>query len=378
MQSEKTPKLRVGIISANWGALAHLPAWRMLDGVEVTAMCTSRPETAHAAAERFGIERPFWDYEAMCADPNIDIIDAGTSPLLRQRMVAAALRHGKHVINQVPFAASLAGAQILVDLQQTNECKGAAAVSVVGLPHLELMREMIADGSLGTVYQVHCSWQMSFFLNIPPGFSYTWFGEAGNGTSVTRNQGSHMLHALLHVFGPISSVSANISNQHQVWTMPDGSHMANQTDDTCHALVDFASGAKGMLTTSWTAADAPGFYIDAFGSKGRLRLEALRYPAIDSARLYMAPAALSMGPNGTEVPLPERLLQVDGKPFSPTDQDLYSGGQRVSLGRLFAGFVRSINEKTEAPTHFGRALEVQRIIEALYESDQEGCRIPTG
>jgi predicted dehydrogenase len=56
--------LRVGIISAAWGGFAHLPAWRALPGVEVTAICTSRRETAEAAAQRLGIARPFWDAAA--------------------------------------------------------------------------------------------------------------------------------------------------------------------------------------------------------------------------------------------------------------------------------------------------------------------------
>ena len=80
--------LRVGIISANWGAYAHLPAWRSVEGVEVTAICTSRPETARAAAENFGIERPFHDFRRlMAADPDIDLIDCGTRPSLRHAMV---------------------------------------------------------------------------------------------------------------------------------------------------------------------------------------------------------------------------------------------------------------------------------------------------
>ena len=72
--------LRVGIVSAAWGGFAHLPAWRAIPGVEVTAICTSRQETAEAAAARLGVARPFWDAEAMCADPDIDIVDCGTRP----------------------------------------------------------------------------------------------------------------------------------------------------------------------------------------------------------------------------------------------------------------------------------------------------------
>ena len=64
--------LRVGIISANWGTKSHLPAWRSVPGVEVTSICTSRRETAEAASGVHSIARPFWDYEAMCADPDID------------------------------------------------------------------------------------------------------------------------------------------------------------------------------------------------------------------------------------------------------------------------------------------------------------------
>ena len=87
--------LKVGIISANWGAYAHLPAWRAIEGVEVTAICTSRQETAEAAAAATSIPRAFWDAEAMAADPDIDIIDVGTRPNLRHAMVLAALRNGK-------------------------------------------------------------------------------------------------------------------------------------------------------------------------------------------------------------------------------------------------------------------------------------------
>jgi predicted dehydrogenase len=368
-------KLKVGIISANWGALAHLPAWRMLDGVEVTAICTSRPETAKEAATKFGVERPFWDFEAMCTDPDIDIIDAGTSPLLREKMVAAALKGGKHVVNQVPFAASLACAEGLLELQKASGRQGAVAASVVGLPHLALMKEMIDDGYLGDVLQVHCSWQMGFFLKIPPQFSYTWFGRAGNGTSVTRNQGSHILHALIHLFGPVQAVGARLSIQLKTWELPDGTSLNVETDDTCHAQVDFASGAMATVATSWTAADTPGFYIDAFGTKGRLRLDALRYPAIDTARLYGSQAVVSHQPTGTEIPVPERLMSVGGKPFAATQQDLYTGGQRVSLARLFGNFVEQIEGRGHVPTDFVRAVEVQRIIEALYESNTTGCRV---
>lgn len=364
-------KLRVGIVSANWGAIAHLPAWRLQgDDVEVTAICTSRQESAEAAAAQFGVDRPFWSFEAMCADPDIDIIDVGTNPLLREKMVTAALQNGKHAINQLPFAVSYDAADRLATLQQAKGVVGAAASSVVGLPHLALMKEMIDEGYLGDVYQVHCAWHLSFFLQIYPNFPYIWFGKAGQGVSVTRNHGSHMLHALRHLFGSIDAVTGRMEIQLKTWDLPEGGTMEVETDDTAHALLQFRSGAMGTMTTSWTAADAPGFHIDAMGSKGRLRLEALRYPSIETAKLYAARPNLMMTPSGEEVAVPERLMSVAGKPVLPDPSDVYNGGQRVSLGRLFEDVVRAIRTGSEPTPSFARAREVQGIVEALYESNE--------
>ena len=51
-----TEPVRVGLVGADasgrgWGPVAHLPALKALDGVELAAVCTSRPESAAAAAE---------------------------------------------------------------------------------------------------------------------------------------------------------------------------------------------------------------------------------------------------------------------------------------------------------------------------------------
>jgi predicted dehydrogenase len=374
-----TGRLKVGIVSANWGAMAHLPAWRTLgDMVEVTSICTSRQETAEAAAKQFGVARPFWSYEAMCNDPDIDIIDAGTNPVLREKIVTAALNGGKHAVNQIPFATSAEAALKLEALRREKGVQGAAAASVMGLPHLALMKEMIEAGEIGEVFQVSCSWQMSFFLQIMPGFPYTWFGKSGLGVSVTRNNGSHMLHALRYLFGPIDSVSAQIKIQLKEWHLPDGEVQKVETDDTSHALLNFASGAMGMFSTSWTAADSPGFSIEAMGSTGRLLLTSLQYPNIQSAKLYASKNdKVHHAPSGAEVPVPERFFTAGGKIVGLGPEDLYNGAQRISLARVFESLTGAIKGKGEALPSFARAAEIQGLIEAMYESDRRRAWVDT-
>src|SRR3989449_5876724 len=55
-----TKRIRVGIIGANpdrgWAAQAHIPALQSLpDDFEITALSTSRRESAAAAGKRFGV-----------------------------------------------------------------------------------------------------------------------------------------------------------------------------------------------------------------------------------------------------------------------------------------------------------------------------------
>ena len=78
-------------------------AWRSLDDVEVVAICTSRQETAVAAAAKSGLAKAYGDFRKLALDSDIDIIDAGTRPKLRHEMATAALLGGKHAYAGMAF-----------------------------------------------------------------------------------------------------------------------------------------------------------------------------------------------------------------------------------------------------------------------------------
>jgi len=83
--------LRVGVIGANWG-LNHIDAWRAVPGVEVAAICTSRRDTAEAAARETGVPRAMWDAQQLLADPTLDIIDVTPRPSIRAPLALQALQ----------------------------------------------------------------------------------------------------------------------------------------------------------------------------------------------------------------------------------------------------------------------------------------------
>ena len=73
-----TEKIRVGIIGANvrygWERDTHIPALSALPEFEITAICTSRHETADETAKHFGIPHAFADPCKMVQHPDVDLV----------------------------------------------------------------------------------------------------------------------------------------------------------------------------------------------------------------------------------------------------------------------------------------------------------------
>ena len=71
-------KIRVGILGASmrngWGRDPHIPALRALPGFEITAVSTSRQETADETAKHFGIPHAFADPYKMLQQPDVDLV----------------------------------------------------------------------------------------------------------------------------------------------------------------------------------------------------------------------------------------------------------------------------------------------------------------
>src|SRR6201998_3987334 len=71
-------KIRLGLIGASvkgtWSSRSHLPALQASTDVELTAVCTTRADSAEAARQAWGARLAFDDYRKMVASPEIDAV----------------------------------------------------------------------------------------------------------------------------------------------------------------------------------------------------------------------------------------------------------------------------------------------------------------
>lgn len=354
------PPLRVGIISAAWGAKAHLPAWRSLDGIEVTAICTSRPETAAKAAADYGVARAFHDFSEMAADPDIDIVDCGTRPPLRFAMVMAALGAGKHVYNGIPFAKDLADARAMTDAWRKAGTVAVVDAFMQAVPAMVQMKAMVGAGWIGEVFGADIAFEVPLFsaaqTNVP---SYVWFADAANGASAGRNLGSHMLNLLVHFFGPIDSVAADMSLALKEWPF-DGHIIRPEVPDRASMLLRHASGLPTRVEANWCKIGGEGFRFSVWGSQGRIEARAPVFPMAHDTRLFgtqdpgLGTAAMEEIAVAAEYLTVPGCHAVAGRPETGL----------LALASIFASMRDAINGVGTAAPDFAQGLHVQEVVEA--------------
>ncbi len=357
--------LRVGIISAGWGAFAHLPAWRAIKAVEVTAICTAHEDTARAAAARLGIARPFWDAAAMCADPEIDIVDCGTRPSLRKAMVIAALAHGKHVYNASPHAPDWAGALEIDAAWRASGCVGVVDAFSEWIPAHRQMHAMIEQDYLGRALGGTCHFNISLFNRPSKKFPYNWFGEAGQGVSAVRNNGSHALYMLLHLFGPVTELVADDTQILREWIFEDGDRVTPTTTDFANVTLRFQSGLTLQMQISWSMAVHDGWSIDVFGDKGRLVAASPTFPTARDCTLHGGQVGDGLAP----IAINDDFSHAHGVALHRQSDPQPSFPMALAMQRM----VEAIGGGRSPSPDFARALEVERVLEAIARSNAKRC-----
>jgi predicted dehydrogenase len=145
--------LRWGILATGGIAGAFASDLRTA-GLDLVAVGSRSQESADAFAARFDIPHAHASYEALVADPDVDIIYVSTPHPLHHQNARLALENGKHVLVEKAFTLNQAEA---ADLQALAAERGLLATEAMWtryLPHMVRIRELIAEGALGEIRAV--------------------------------------------------------------------------------------------------------------------------------------------------------------------------------------------------------------------------------
>lgn len=194
------------------------------------------------------------DATIVCAD------NAGHRPL-----VEASCTAGIDVFCEKPMALTLEDAEAMLGAIRDAGCLGVFGYFQPFTGQARAARRLLDEGKLGDVTQVR-------FRNAHHAAYGHWFDSEDrrwftqpekSGGGAFLDMGTHAVHFVRTLFGPVASVSAVIANKCGVYP---------EVDDFGIALLEFESGVTGVIEASWVFTAGP-CGLEVVGSSGRLVLD---------------------------------------------------------------------------------------------------------
>ena len=122
-----TKAVRWGILATGWIAELFVKDL-LLTGHQVTAVGSRSQSSATRFATAFGIPNAHASYEALAADPEVDVIYIATPHPQHAAAAKLALNAGKHVLVEKAFTLNVTEAAEIVDLARS---KGLVAMEAM-------------------------------------------------------------------------------------------------------------------------------------------------------------------------------------------------------------------------------------------------------
>jgi predicted dehydrogenase len=336
-------RLRLGVIGSGMAAAPH---WRSLADLreEVEVAWVGARDLARLRAQTLpGGARPTARLDDIFEDRSVQAVLVLTPPHAHLELVQRAARAGQHVLVEKPLDIDLTRARALVEACAAAGVRLAVMLQQRLRPGALRLAELIRSGALGTLIGASASvrwWRPQSYYDAVPGRGTL----AHDGGGVLMTQAIHTLDLLLSLTGLPERVSGTVhtSALHRM-----------ACEDTAAALLHYAGGATAVVRA--TTAACPGYAecIEIDGTLGTATLAAGELKVqLASGELISAGAPAAAG--GGADP-----MAFDHAPHRAVLQD----------------FVHAVRDGRKPAVDGRSALAVQRVIEAIIASSNQGRSI---
>lgn len=355
--------IRIGVVGVGFGTAVHVPAF-VSEGLDVVAVMARRRERAEEAAVAFGITEVFTDFDAMLAMEGLDAVSIATPPGLHFEMATAALRAGKHVICEKPFALNVAEAKAMADLAAASGRTAMIAHEFRFASGRMSVKELLEQGYVGNPKMVLLR-LVRGPVTAPPSEPPEYQASrdaADSGAGFLFGLGSHYIDCLRHWFGEVEEVSGSLRTLTPNRRSTDGMVLAD-ADDTFGFTLRFVSGVVADMIATRNAPFADESTIAIYGDGGTL---------VTPQHGFNPPAhGTVLGARlGVDDQLTELKVRSELEPFSDDRDD------RLMPFRLFTReFCRGIEEGSSPAPNFVDGWRCQQVLDALRSSSASGQRV---
>ena len=357
-------KLRVGIVGASPGrgfaSIAHIPALQALPGVEITAVCTTRQESADAAAKHFGIPLAFDDPARLAQHPDVDLVTVCVKVPDHYPPVMAAIDAGKHVYSEWPLGRNTDEAVRMLEAAQRKGVRHAVGLQGQVSPAINYARDLIAQGHIGrvlTATMIGCA------ANWGASIDRSYQADRANGANLLTITGGHQIDALCHCIGEFRELTAFVVSQRDSIPADDaGGSIPKTSPDQLVVNGIVRDGAVVSFQIRGGMARGTEFLFEIHGDEGDLVLTATTRASMQRQELTVQAA------RGADTPLADMAIPAKYR-WVPDTVPL---GSPYNVAQLYAKLADSIRDGKPFSPGFDAAVTRHRLIDMIVRASETG------
>ncbi|KFF48868.1 myo-inositol 2-dehydrogenase [Gammaproteobacteria bacterium MFB021] len=366
-----TATLNVGLIGSGYMGKAHAIAYHAAPRVfalparPVCALLAEADATlaTHQAAA-LGFARATNEWQALVADPAIDVVDICAPNALHEPMALAAIAHGKHVYVEKPLALNAASAERLHEAAARAGVKTLVGFNYLRNPATQLAREIVVSGEIGEL--VHFRGRHNEDYLADPATPHSWRTRRDMaGSGALGDLGSHILNLAEYLCGQtITALCGDLQTLIRQRPLAQGSGLGTvENDDQAQVLLRFSHGLIGNLETSRIASGRKlGLSYTLTGSRGAIVFDQER---MNELQLYRQAGPAGRRGFTTLLMGPEH---PDYAAFSPAPgHGLGYNDQKIIEVR---DLVEGLSGQRVLYPDFGHASRINHLIDAIERSHQ--------
>jgi predicted dehydrogenase len=326
--------------------------------VEMTAVCTTRPESAAEARETFGAKLAFHDYREMVVSPEIDAVAVVIKVPDHYGPTRAALEAGKHVYTEWPLGRTTAEAKELAALARAKGVQTAVGLQSRVSPTLAYMKEQIEDGYVGEVLSCHVTTMRDGSLARPS--SRTWQRDASQGANTLTIANGHVIDALRFVLGNFARVACLVTTQAPQWYETDTKQLVDVTaPDNVLVSGRLERGAAASVHVGAVPWAGSGFRMEIYGREGTMIVTG----SVSSQRGETLRLQGARGSHDLEdLDVPDTYVYV------PAD---FPRGDPFNVGQMYSLFAEAIRTGQNRLPTFDTAVELHRFLDQIKQASDE-------
>ena len=200
------------------GSVFHAPLIQAEPGLRLHAVVTSRDEQVRRELPGVGV---VGSAAELLEDPAVELVVVAAPNAVHHQLAAAALRAGRHVVVDKPFALSTADADELIGLAEATDRRLSVFHNRRWDSDFLTVRRCLEAGVLGDVSSFTSRYDR--FRPVPKG---SWKEEDVPGSGVLWDLGPHLIDQALQLFGRPETVWADVGVQRPGVAAVDYLHLA--------------------------------------------------------------------------------------------------------------------------------------------------------